>query len=59
MSGEKSKLSRAINDELSWFIKVCGRTRSYKERLEYLAKTLVRILKLLYLYWKRKRRPEV
>jgi len=56
---EKLKLTRAVNNELSWFIKVCGKTRSYKERLEYLAKTLMRILKLLYLYWKRKRRPEV
>ena len=56
---EKLKLTRAVDNELSWFIEICGKTKSYKERLEYLAKTLVRILKLLYLYWKRKRRPEV
>jgi len=56
---EKLKLTRAVDNELSWFIKICGKTKSYKERLEYLAKTLVRILKLLYLYWKRKRELEV
>jgi len=56
---EKLKLTRAVDNELSWFIKICGKTKSYKERLEYLAKALVRILKLLYFYWKRKRRPEV
>jgi len=59
MNDAKKTLIQAINVELASFISKCQRARSWKERLELLAKLLLRIAKLIYFWWQKENRPKI